>query len=1092
MDLQQANKAKWLPPHARRVATAVAQATIEQVELQAVKQSETQAENQVEMQPEVKKSGWTPPHLRKAQKLPVTPAPSSKQARVQLNPNSPEYKPASLRNGSDSSTGSISPPPNRDAFSATVKSASSASIFTVSPVSAKSNSSSEKTYMGMGLMGSRWAPVRPTAEQIAIAEAPETMLKAKANLMAIHMVMDTQQKLVDKRKKEALENGGEGLRYSSDYRKIQEENEQKVAEIAKEIMTRTGAVYSCAASDESRSLFFQRSASPADAPAKAASSDKQSAQGEPTLIASSDASAKADSSTKEPVPHFIRSNESVEAVVCAKNPAQALDIPNVEDSKSASLDPCEASVEATSSTVKESACIQVSNPATCDASSSEDTVQPPAKCISSSTGAEKVSHLTTSAKPAVGLATSFTQWTFQSKPNKTGDSSVARPKTVASTTPARSSAPPSVSESTGGSQKDDEQCPAAQSAASHSNAVQSITALSTAAQNPAPGLTADATASDCSSHSSADDITMVTTTKMLLPASVTPYEPRTTAPDITESSLVVPVTSKHIPVIDQHATAPAISERAAELPVQEVVDESKIESPEQAAASKPKAATPIKLATTLEGFTNFRPARNVSAATNNMPRRSGWLTKAETKAMRSRPLGDCVINEDDFDGEIQNDDWPSADENSPDLCLRQWDGDWLPAPVDWAGRNQFKRADKFAEDIATWIDRTNYHYLIIQNGTSKITVELLDHNGKMITYEHVPRSWVPAKIERQSLQEFWNNLKQSNPEPIDAEDLRVAPYWQRYLTSAHKSSLQEVTDFQEPLPCPSAALNVAECGLILYQRGKNQTAETTSRQIAEKKLKDAARKETIRQKHYKIMKKESKRPVVTPPPNPHKPAANIYLRPANNRDDAQMAHIYNHYVNTHYSSAMAPITAAEMSAMRQEIAAANLNMIVAVLKVKQAGLERANLQSTQEKVVGFAYTDEHEGPHSLFRYAADLEVFVHPDYARNGVGKSLVDRLMFLADSQYVSRDAVEWRPMSGDLHLTTSGGKRSLGTVHINVFYPTDDAERLVWLGTWLKQFDFERRGRIEGGIKLQKNVTMACFVHKNAQTINPVSARN
>lgn len=585
---------------------------------------------------------------------------------------------------------------------------------------------------------------------------------------------------------------------------------------------------------------------------------------------------------------------------------------------------------------------------------------------------------------------------------------------------------------------------------------------------------------------------MATTSKMLLPASITPYKPQTAAPVLSESIAIAPASPQHITMPEiQHAAAPVASEP---------VTSSKLKAPEPVAAPKRKAAAPVKLATTLEGFPDkyVHLPREPSPATNNMPRRNRWLSKEETKAMRSRPLSDCVIDEDAYDGEIQNNDWPSADENSPELCLRQWDGGWLPAPLDWQARNQYKSLgpDKFAEDIATWVNRTNNHYLVIQDGTSKITVKIVDANGKIITRENVPRSWVPENIEGKSLQEFWNCLLQSSPEPLEGEDVRFAPFWQRYITQAHNSDDQELADFQESLPGPEPKLDVADCGVILYQRAKNQTADMTSKQVLENKLKDAARdtarKEAIKQKQYKSMRKEAKRPVAAPPPNPHKPAANVYLRPATNRDDAQMALIYNHYANTHYSSAMAPITAAEMETRRRDVAAANLNMIVAVLKVKQTGGQRANLQSTQEKIVGFAYTDEHEGPRSLFRYAADLEVFVHPDYARKGVGKSLVDRLMFLADSFYVSRDAVEWRPMSDDLHLVNAGGKRSLGTVHINVFYPSDDAERLVWLQTWLQQFDFGLRAKIEGGIKLQKNVNMATFVHKNGLAINPISARD
>lgn len=127
MATQQANKAKWVPPHMRKVATSPIIATITE-----------KVEKQIE-EP-VKKSQWTPPHLRKAQDAPVTPISKPAHSR-QLNANSPDFKPvAFMNNNSSSSIRSISPSPApaENVSPSAVKSASPAPAESASPVSAKS------------------------------------------------------------------------------------------------------------------------------------------------------------------------------------------------------------------------------------------------------------------------------------------------------------------------------------------------------------------------------------------------------------------------------------------------------------------------------------------------------------------------------------------------------------------------------------------------------------------------------------------------------------------------------------------------------------------------------------------------------------------------------------------------------------------------------------------------------------------------------------------------------------------------------------------------------------------------------------------
>jgi L-amino acid N-acyltransferase YncA len=438
------------------------------------------------------------------------------------------------------------------------------------------------------------------------------------------------------------------------------------------------------------------------------------------------------------------------------------------------------------------------------------------------------------------------------------------------------------------------------------------------------------------------------------------------------------------------------------------------------------------------------------------------LTKEEQKKMKAKPMS----SDTEHDGWGQgNGYWNDWDYNLPEMNLRQWDGDWLPAPVEWEGRRGYK-VENFAETVAKWIDRTNAYNLHMHN-CEKPKVVLCDDDIKSELFlkfeknaEFVPRCWIPEKVEGTALQEFWQGLLQSNLEPIDEDDLQCGPFWQRYLGNEN--------DFQMSLEVPNAHLNAGDEDPEMYAKGKNETAADNIERKAREATMSQKKKEALKRAQKKALQKEARKPKIAPPPNPHRPSVNIYLRPASPMDLDQILLTYNHYAErTCYSAAMTPMTRAELTDKMLDIERAHLQMIVAIQKVSQPAGNRTTIQSTQEKLVGFAFADEHEGRDALFRYAADLEMYVHPDYVGKGVGKSLLDRMMFLLDPAYSSREAVEWRAPSDAIELNTRGGKRILTTVRINVLYPNDDPIRLVWFERWLAQFKFEKRGHFEGGIK-------------------------
>jgi L-amino acid N-acyltransferase YncA len=204
-------------------------------------------------------------------------------------------------------------------------------------------------------------------------------------------------------------------------------------------------------------------------------------------------------------------------------------------------------------------------------------------------------------------------------------------------------------------------------------------------------------------------------------------------------------------------------------------------------------------------------------------------------------------------------------------------------------------------------------------------------------------------------------------------------------------------------------------------------------------------------------------------PNPFAPTIDVYLRPARVQDAQQIGHIYNHYVaNSHITEDQEPITAEDVanriSAAQQE----KLPFIVAILGKTPpshgSSVRGEMYQSTgvihQEVVVGFVTAEPYNFGWSgsrkgRSRSTANLELFVSPDYVRHGIGRNLLDRLMFTLKPTYSFTDACAWLNADGDQTYENGGA----GMWHQLVFQlPILKKEdpNLEWVTSFLKRFFF------------------------------------
>lgn len=206
-----------------------------------------------------------------------------------------------------------------------------------------------------------------------------------------------------------------------------------------------------------------------------------------------------------------------------------------------------------------------------------------------------------------------------------------------------------------------------------------------------------------------------------------------------------------------------------------------------------------------------------------------------------------------------------------------------------------------------------------------------------------------------------------------------------------------------------------------------------------------------------------------PAPNPHKPAANIYVRPVEGCDMAQITDIYNYYIqHSVVASERRALNIAQWRARWQAATDDHYAFLVAVqMHGKGAGQNRRH---GHEVVVGFAYAEDHGDGDNLYRYTCEIQFWVHHAFPRQGVGKTLVDRMLFSLDPEYYLRAGTPFVGGENENHYMW-GGRRIIKQILIQIPYPAEDDYNFKWLTKWLIGFDFWHVSTLSGiGYKFGK----------------------
>lgn len=340
--------------------------------------------------------------------------------------------------------------------------------------------------------------------------------------------------------------------------------------------------------------------------------------------------------------------------------------------------------------------------------------------------------------------------------------------------------------------------------------------------------------------------------------------------------------------------------------------------------------------------------------------------------------------------------------------LAGWDGGWGPAPVEWGGRPSFDHRD-------SWHVKTMHDWL------HQRAREAL-HN--------------PSVLDT-------TDPKFGTGEALAAGDI--------VLHSPIDKDVHNTIRPDDEFTQAKASENASDKMQVYRSKIKVEKQETK----AERRAFRQAMREA--QANY------------VPPPNPHTPEANIYIRPADPKDLKQISEIYNHYIaHSEVVAEISPLTEQQWRGRWLDATDSSYAFLVAVqLSGKGGGNNR---RTSQETICGFAYADDFGDVSNAWRYTCELQCYVGHWTLRKGVGKSLIDRMLGALDPIYAVRAGARFEGGENRIRYE-GGGVRVVHKVIINLPYAPKDEETLRWQKEWLGQFQFEHVGTLPGvGRKFDK----------------------
>ncbi|KAF3033256.1 hypothetical protein E8E12_003043 [Didymella heteroderae] len=407
--------------------------------------------------------------------------------------------------------------------------------------------------------------------------------------------------------------------------------------------------------------------------------------------------------------------------------------------------------------------------------------------------------------------------------------------------------------------------------------------------------------------------------------------------------------------------------------------------------------------------------------------------------------------------------------------LMNWHGDWLPPPEDWAARKSLT-SRHFGQEIEKWASEHGRSCNKVMDIQSPDFIGIKSEHGDWVNKDLVPRYWLHEVIDNSPPREFWKQAPHRAPAPMsDVDATETPPYWERW-------------NHKQPENCFMANLVVPEARIDKDDK-ENELESPYAMLCVEERI---AMVEAIQQEKKRRRHARRNRPVFTAkdeglsaPDRQLKPKANIYLRPVRPADIPGIMTIYNHYVkDTVHASELEEQTEGQIRVWIDGIVRSGLPCLVAVSKRSQ---RRGRQGYVMEPIVGFTCLSEFADSSSIFRFSFELETYVHPGYLQQGIGKCLLDQIVFMCNTGYQQRGGYQY---AGEYEYLKTGHSRTIKTVVANVHYEKGKEEETEWATSYLGDFGFKKAGRLSQiGHKAGKVISKIIFQMHTTEVIDPLS---